>query len=411
MTKAEAKQSMRDKTPIVDQHGRKHDPETGEYMDKEGAETPPEGAAEKKTGFYLGEDGEADPIKAAAGETPAAQVTTPEPEAPAAKPQAADQPPEAEAVAERPVSRVDVSADHPVSGMGQTVIETATEAQAEVVRALLNGTYARRQEVAGLEAEIAKRDETIAHMESRTAAQTKWEGTPEYTAAVERFHEIKDQVGAEAASEYWVGVQHSLEEMEKAEYATRMKQNEELANQRAGDSWRSQAFRNTAGLPPQIRELPQFNGYFKSALESFDAELKLGHHPDVVDQATMHRKFSLLFKQRLSRQPDVRAVITAAAEAKHKTAAAQAVSAEQAKVEKEAAGAAAVQEFKEGVADRRIENPTNPLGAMGPGAAGSAIPPEVDAKAAPETQMSAFELKKSLKDGARADARRHLPTR
>jgi len=295
--------------------------------------------------------------------------------------------------------------------MGQTVIETATAAQAEVVKALLNGTYTRRQEVAGLEAEITKRDEVIARLESQTAAQSRWEGTPEYKAAVERFHEIKEQVSPEAASQYWVGVVRELETMETVEYNTRMEKNRELSDKRAGDSWRSEAFRNTGSLPSSIRELPQFNGYFQSALESFDAELKLGHYPDVKTTEQMHTRFSELFKQRLARQPDVKALISSANANKDKAAAVQVVANEKAEKEKAAAVVAGVKEFKEGVAQNRAENPLNPLGAMGPGAAGSAIPPDGTTGVAaetPATPQNAYELRRSLKEGARADARRHL---
>ena len=123
----------------------------------------------------------------------------------------------------------------------------------------------------------------------------------------------------------------------------------------------------------------------------------------------MHTKFSTLFKQRLARQPDVQAIITKAADEKHRSAAALAVSDEKAEADKAAAVAAGVKDFKEGVAESRKTNPPNPIAGMGPGAAGSAIPPEGAPEEAPGPPKSAFDLRRDLKAGAREDARRHLP--
>lgn len=387
-------------TPYKDKEGKWHDPTTGDYIER-----PDEGVVKEVAA-------PAEAVAPAVPETPPDPATPPGPDiSPAAETPPVEKP--TEAVAEKAPSpfRVEVDADHPVTGMGEAVIDTASEGQARVVRALLNGTYNRRQEVANLEGELAKAEETIARMESATAAQSKWQGTPEYQKAVEEFHNIKESVGDDAASRYWKGQMATLEEMESAEYKTRMASAMVARNKRSGDAWKAQAFQNTQVLPQHIRELPQFKGYFTSALESFDAELKLGHHPDVKNTEQMHTAFRTFFGQRLARQPDVIALMRATAAGKHKAAAAKVVDAETAKKATEAAAAAAVQEFKEEVATKRIDTPPNPLGAIGPG---NAPGPEV-APAAPtpeaDVPQSAHDIKRANKLAARGDAARHFGAR
>jgi hypothetical protein len=381
-------------TPYKDKEGKWHDATTGDYIE------PPEGSEE---GIVAAAEA------AVAPEVPADPAATPGLETPAAATPPVEKQPEAVAETSPSPFRVEVDANHPVTGMGEAVIETASEGQARVVRALLNGTYNRRQEVAALEDELAQRDDKIAHMESSAAAQAKWQGTPEYDEAVKTFHEIKETQGAGPASAYWKGATAKLEEMETAEYQLRMEKAKSARNKRAGDSWRSEAWQNTATLPAHVRELPQFQTYFKSALESFNAELKLGHHPKVDTNEKMHTAFRTFFGQRLARQPDVMELMRKSSAVKHKAAAAKAAEDETAKKNTEAAVAAGVDEFKKEVATHRIDTPPNPLGGIGPGQApGAEAAPATPAPDPDAPPQSAHDLKRANRAAARGDAARRF---
>ena len=257
-------------------------------------------------------------------------------------------------------------------------------------------------------------------MESQSVARERWEGTPEYTAKVTRFHQIGESItdaggsaeeASEAQSNYWKGASSELDTIAATEYKSRIEKMESVRVERDGQVWRDEALRGTQTLPPAIRQLPEFQKWFSSAVESFNAELVMGHHPDIKvgDTDLMHSTFKTIFGQRLVREPSVKAVFAEIRAAKNKAAAEASVGAEQAKRDKVAAAATAVQDFKEGVSNSREVAPPNPLGALGPGSAGAVVAGEPPPDAGPDTDsMLPHELKKFMRKGARGDASRRL---
>ena len=257
-------------------------------------------------------------------------------------------------------------------------------------------------------------------MESQSVAREQWEGTPEYTALVTEFHHIgesvRDRGGSEeeakkAQSMFWKGASFELDKLTDVECSARVGKIEADRSERAGREWREEAFQGTQSLPPAIRNIPEFSKWFTAAVETFNAELAMGHYPEVKDADAMHEKFKTIFGQRSVREPAVKTVFADIKAAKDKTAAEASVGAEQAKRDKAAVAATAVQDFKEGVANSRVEAPPNPLGTLGPGTSGATTTGEPPPDAEPDTsKMLQHELKKFMRQGSREDGQRRLGT-
>lgn len=373
---ANAEQPTEDKSSVVDLHGRKH-AEDGKYLPKEAAE--PGGAG---------------------SEAPPAEMRT------------ADEPAEAPA-AERPTMvRIPIPADHPLRAQGAEYFDVLPD-QEQVGRAAINA-YARRKDLdaaAQREADLKKeRDELrerLLRIESGQAATAKWQQTPEYQAAEAKYHEIVDTFGQEAASAYWRGIQGDLTKLQEAEYGQRMSAIEAKEAAEAGERWVSDAWERASAIPADIRNLPTFSAMFDEEIQTFDAKLERGFYPHIKDPEAAHKEFMQLFGARLLREPAVREIYQRERAAKAQQEQTQQSEAARVARERAEAGRAAVEQFKKEAADKRRTNPPNPLAAVA-GAARGGVSAPAGAGEIDTSKMTAEQLKRHLRAGAREHARTYF---
>ena len=312
--------------------------------------------------------------------------------------------------------------NHPIGGSGEKFLIAADPQQERLIRGLLNGTYTRRQDVEAKDVVIAERDATIAEYEQKdarreanTTATQKWQGTPEYKASLERYNEIKETVGEEAATQYWKGVEAGFAEIAQKEYDERMKvieaRNTERQNKAvdaAGMAWGEEAFnRASVRVPEYIRNLPNYNDWFGEALHSFDSELTLGHFPKVTDPEGAHQHFYSFLGARLAREPAVTKALranTAAKDREGKTAATKAAEQER---QRQKDRADAVKKHKQEAAKKRKETPPHPLGNLS-GVDRVSPLESTDGDKKEAAHETAHQLRRRMKAGAREDGRRHF---
>ena len=326
---------------------------------------------------------------------------------------------------------VPIPKGHPLLEMGQPTITAASPEQEQVIRAALNGTYARRQEVEARDAQLAQRDATILELREKlvrrdatAAAQAKFPQSPEYQKHVQVFNDIRDTVSPEAATAYWQSpaVQNELRPIEDAEFHSRWSVVQATAAEEAGERWAADALRTArTTLPPEMVALPNFQELFDIAVVGYGAEVSAGKHGDIekltVDEH--NKKFSDHLRIRLLADPGMRAVLDAKLKARDAAAATereaasrrQAAAAAAAKAE---AGRAAVEDFKKGAADTRRQIPPHPLGALADASRGldASGRPSAGREPGPDyNKMNPRQLRNELRKGARADARlRHGTT-
>lgn len=382
-------------------------------------------------GKYLPGDGET-PKEAEGAKAPAVQDTTPPP---AAKPQAEEkQDTSDKSAADTPAGggiRIEIDPKHPVAGMGLAALTAANEQEAQVVRALLNGVYTRRQEVdaANARATAAEakarelQDQVIGH-ESTNEARKKFQSTPQYRERVQKFHQIREEFGEEDAKAYWRGVEGEYQEFVKAERETREIAVREQEEQALATRWRESELgfaKNTLG--ERITGLPDFDRIFHEEVELFNDRLEKGRYPQLnieprtaeeanqLDQATK-LAFRRLLTARLRSEPSVREAMRTAVESESRQKAEDARKrAEEAKAEQarlEAARREGAEAHKRAAADARLEAPPNPIGNLPApdGRRRSGVDSEPEAEDTRRMGPAAF--KKHSKYGARQDAARHL---
>ena len=419
-TPAPAPEVQRPTTPIARDEARRHAREAGtrarEALQQPAEEPKPAAVPERDpaTGQFLPKKTE-EPAAAAAG--------TVVPDASPASARTTDASPEAPA-AVRPI-RIEIPAGHPLREMGRDAISVTDPADEQVIRAALNGTYERRQRVTALEQENAELRDRMLRLEATQSATTKWQSTPEYEAIVDEYERIRDEVSPEAADAYWQGKQPDFQKLAAAEYQTRAEAAEQVEDDRAAEAWATDAWGRTQVVTPDVRNLPEFPQWFAAAIESFNAEIAVGHFPE-LDPARepddykrlekAHEAFAQLFRSRLVREPRVSQVMTELAAQRNRTAAAEAarLAAEMrqsAEAEKERLRAQAekdgVDRFKLDAATRRASAPPHPMGSVAagarPGQASDGGPPADDT-----SDMTPHQLRRHFGARAREAARQVL---
>ncbi len=338
-------------------------------------------------------------------------------------------------VAEVELIEVPIPEDHPLFKMGQPTLTAATHEQELVIRAFINGTYERVKAVEARDQLIATRDATIKDLreekvrrEASQAAMGKFEGTEAYKAHKVTYEtlaaaEAEGTVPAGTASAFWhsPAVQQDVKPLEDAEYKERMVEVEAQAENEAGELFIGDALRNAqAALPPEVTELAAFKEVFDAAIDSFDAELERGLHQELMGHPDkVHDKFSDLLRIQLVRNEPVRRVLDAKLKERDRAEKAATASSDSRKAADTARAAdsrekavadKAVEDAKREAADTRRRSPTHPLGKVadahrGAGEAGPTGSPSEDG---PDLdKMTAHQLKRHLRKGARTDARRH----
>lgn len=331
------------------EHRRRRDPDTGRYV--------PEGEEEVE--------------EEAAGETPAEEGEEP----PTA---AEEEPPEGEAVdaeegaEETPQpTRVKVDPEHPVAQMGVAELTATTPEEERAIRALLNGTYVRRQELEDRDTRLQKTEEQLeqiqrenVRLKSTQSAAERWKKTPEYRKAVEQYNEILEVSGQDAASKYWRGVNQDFKAMVEEEYEGNWGEMQQQRHQEQAESWVQNAWSDaTSAVPDEVRSIPHFGRVFNNSVRLFDHALAEGHYPGVETVEQQHEAFQTFFRGQLLQYPAVRqalqearARIKSADEPKEPAAPAEP---DERAVEK------AKDELKKEYAESRRKSPPNPLAGVG----------------------------------------------
>ena len=312
---------------------------------------------------------------------------------------------------------------HPVAEMGQAAITVANEAQAEALRALMNGTYTRHAElkdrddrIAELRGKLAERNESIVRRESQEAAATKYQNLPAYQRHVEKYKEIHEMVDAESASAYWNSphVQNELGAIENEEYEYRMASVRAESDAAEGERWANDALsaaRST--IPTDIVELPEFQGVFNDTVMSFDAEFGRGMHAGLDTPEKAHEHFAEKLRREVVNQPAIKTFLQGRIDAR---AAKEAASSASDSAARERATAATIQserstavsEARQDAANTRTSNPPHPLGTLadanrGSDASGTVTGSDPDR---PDTSnMTAYQLRQHEKAQARIDGR------
>ena len=312
---------------------------------------------------------------------------------------------------------------HPVAEMGQAAITVQNEAQAEALRALMNGTYTRHAElkerddrIAELRGEIAKRDESLVRREAQEAAATRYQTLPAYQRHVEKYKEIHEMVDAESATAYWNSphVQQELTAIEDAEYESRMASVRAEADAAEGQRWANDALAQAhATIPEEIVAMPEFQGVFTDTVMSFDAEFGRGMHKDLDTPEKAHEHFAEKLRREVVNQPAIKALLQKRIDARAANTAAS--SAADSAAQKRATAAtiesernAAVWEARQAATDARNNIPPHPLGTLadasrGSDASGTVSGSEPDR---PDTsKMTAYQLRQHEKAQARLDGR------
>jgi hypothetical protein len=334
------------------------------------------------------------------------------------------------ATAETPVEapkalRVEIPQDHPVREMGTAEITVTDEQQARAVRALVNGTYHRRQDITNRDQRIAAQDKRIAELEEQTArfeagqvAQQKWEKSPDYQKAAAEYQRIREleeggQLEPGAASRYWKGIQQDLARLEGEEFRTRMDSRAAERNKAHFAEWRDATWARVQDTTPEpIKSLPEFPTLFQNAILEFNEAVRLGTVQGLVvgDIEGIYKAFRTFFNARVISHPRVMQVYQQmkTKEAQETTSAREAE--ERARKEREAIEKAAVEKHMQGLAAKRGQvPPPNPLGRLG--AASRPHVPTDDPNGQAPAAGTPHDIKRQAKAGSREDAARRFGMR
>ena len=339
----------------------------GEKTEKPAEEKPPETTEVAETG-----EATEKPAAAAGPEKPEETGEKTEPTETPAGDETGEKPAEVAAAPE--LIKVDVPADHPIwNATKEHAFEVPNEPQARAIRGLINGSYARLQEVADLTKQRDTLEEENVRLRADKAADTKWAADPRRAAMQQQYDEIRESQGQEAADQYLKGAEVDKDKLAAEEYDERMKVVQEARGARAAEAWSGAAWeRASANIPDFVRNIPSYNEWFGHALKSFDKELELDQVLDpqtgqkllVGDHPGMHRAFSTFFANRLSGQKLVIEAYrqqNAVTDQDRKTAADKAVEQNRKRQEDRAD---AVKNFKQDAAKKRTDGPPHPLGAV-----------------------------------------------
>lgn len=338
--------------------------------------------------------------------TPAAPAATADPKTPAV--------PEPTTTAPAAFT-VELGADHPAAAGGAAAIKVSTAEEERTLRALVNNftrTNSLKAENQTLRSKLAEVRQEVVRRDSATAAQQEWMQSPQYKAIVARYTEIKDNVGPEAATDYWKAMQGQLRELESKKFAEGMASVDAEEKAAAADSWVQDAWAETKGIPEEIRTLAGFPQWFQETLEDFNHKLSVGHLRDVRkgDLQSMHMAFKKLLHARLVSEPSVSQAFNQVNQKKTQGAATANAAADAAKKREEQIAAKAIEDFKRSMADKRDATPPHPLGNL-VRASSDRVPaatPTPDRQPDGSAAESTHDLRRRLRGESRDIGKRHL---
>jgi hypothetical protein len=370
---------------------RGRDPETGRFVSgEEPGGDPPEATPQDE------------PTQDPAGETPAEEQDT---DPPAAAEPSGGETDDPDAAAEKPQrTLVQIPSEHPARQGDIDAIPVETPEQERTLRALINGTYYRRQEVEERDQRIEALERENIQLKSTQSAAERWKQTPQYKAAVERYHEIRDTVGAEAASQFWKGVQRDFETLVNEETEKNWGEVEQRRGQEQARAWVNDAWnRNSSTVPQEVRQLPHFGRMFQQAVRLFDHALAEGHHPDVRTVEDQHNAFGRFFRALLLQDTQVRDAFSKVSSARTQPAGDAPKDDPAAKAAEKKAEEKVRREFAEG----RRNSPPNPLAGVGHGSGPDRAAPAPD-QGKPKGPVSPHRVEQMARSSARERARQRF---
>jgi hypothetical protein len=333
----------------------------------------------------------ADPLAAPDGQSPDSAAGTPTPPVGTVSPPAT---PEAPAAPQ--YIKVPIPEGHPLREGGATYLLAENEQQARAARATIND-YTRRSQVETLRAQVDQFERQVAEGAARQQAQDEWRSSPEYATRMQQVQEVRDAFGDAVADVFAKGIDADYQRLESGKIEAALGEINQRRQSEAAQSWISDARVRVTALPEPIRSLPKFGEWFDAAIQSFNAELALGHFPQLVqgDTEAMHQEFLRFFNTRIRAQPEITALVNTvnARAAQQQTETAAKIAADAKEVERiEQEG---VQKYLKSVADSRLAVPPHPLGTVQPATARDRTPAGSEAAtsvvAAPSEPISARE--------------------
>lgn len=312
--------------------------------------------------------------------------------------------------------KIPLDPNHPaIGGRKVTEITVSSPAEEQVVRAMLNGTYTRRQEVEALQKQIrefeAERSELqrkVIERETLASARSEWEATPHYQASLAKYYEIQKAHGDDAAAYFWRGAQADFQKGAQQRVEAKLSEVQAQDLDRAGRMWASAAKVNAdTQLPEVVRTMPEYGQWVDQAIIAFNSELEHGHLPSVVDAESMHAAFIPFLQARLLAQPTVRTKLTEARTQREREAQAAAEAAAKAERDKKAIEDAAIARYLKEQADKRAANPPNPLANV---AAASRANVSTTVGSEPEVTAptTAYQAKRTAREVARQMAKQRF---
>jgi len=357
--------------PKVDEHGRLHDPKTGEFVPKD-------------------EDTAVVATEASAAAPPTDGV----------------QPPATEGSPK--LTRIPLPEGHPLRIANGLEYIDATPEQERYVRWAMNKYVEAEQ----YKAELTEEREARMRLEARSSATEKWQQTPEYRHAVETYYRIAEQEGGDAANVYWRGQQSTFEALQRQEYDQQKTVVDAEEEARSGQTWINDTWQATERMPEFVRQMPSFQQMFNDQLKILDAAINAGSLQFEDGEKMRDYFFAEMLVPRVLRDPTVQAAwgriqsdkqAQEKAEAQRKQAEAEA----QRQRDLEAAKLAAQEQQKRDMATRRAAAPTNPLAKVGGGVPMNGTLPEVPAD---DSAASPQQLRRQGRQAAREAARQRFGT-
>lgn len=282
--------------------------------------------------------------------------------------------------------RIELPPDHPIREMGVDALTASSDQEERAMRALVNGTYARRQEAEQLQARLrdaeAKHNELIdrlVRVDAEAAAEIKFKQTPEYNQAVAEYREMAQleqagQLPQGRSQKYWEATVGQLyNQFRQQEVGTRLDALSTERAEQAGQAWVSDAVSRIAvRYPEEVRALNGFDSRVERTLTQFNALLDHGALPEVPqgDPDALHKAFEDYFQQQLQLWPDFQGLVRRWHEAQSQAERSKQEEALrlQSEQQRKAAEQAAVDQFRKDAATRRDLIPPNPMAGIQHGA-------------------------------------------
>lgn len=344
---------------------------------------------------------------------PAEEPTTETPE-PVAEPskKLVEQEPAPEPEVDKPKYVIDIDPNHPVASTVKGPLLVNDENTAKAVKALLNGTYVRRNQVSEANRRAEEAEEKFLKLQTRIDAEKEWRGSESYQQKVDKYNRmlaLEDQGDLDkgTALEYWNSVQPEVDKKANEKFAAKQTELRQAAAQRAEAEWTDESWvRAQKNIPQAVAALPGFKQYFDDAVGLFSIAFQRGQfrHLRAGDAEGLHREFSTFLNKELVARPEVGTALRQAKQSQQDRERQSADNAAAAERERARIAKQAVEDHMKKLAEGKRENPPNPIASLTPASAGRANTPSSNGDE-DLANLSPFEARKRAAARVREKAR------